>query len=570
MKALWFGLAAVVLTATASSAQVRISGIVTDSSGRPLADADLDFFETQSGAKVDPSAPGWEGQSDRTDLNGRYELVVVPEVYDIRFEPNVDEIGVAPVFERDVILGTDLVLNVQLPDGARLSGRVTGPNGDPVGTVDLDVRDPDTGTKIATIRDDTDADGFFDLTVRFGEWDVLFRPPEGSGAGGSRVSRVDLTVGRTLDVQLPRGYVVTGRVERFDGIPIRLADLDFDDVDRRTRAPVSGDATSADGRFRVVVPEGTHHVSVSPPPGLPLAPATRAEVAVFGDVDLGTITLETGVLLQGDVETATGAPIADANVDLFEAGTCRRYPATTGTSNASGQFTVRVLPGRYDVRVIPTKASGVAGRAFTDLEFSADGSETFVLTDTPNASDPILTLVRTPDGAPATGATIRATPIGVGIPFEVVVAEDGTATTAASPGPYRIEVFPGNPAGLPQLVLNSVELPCGLPPELTLTTLPAPGPDLRTPLRVYPNPSKTSTSFSFSLEAVDPNVTLSIHDVTGRRVALLHEGRLAPGAHEFFWDGRTPRGYLARAGVYFVRMHSVSQTGSAKIMRTTP
>jgi hypothetical protein len=63
-----------------------------------------------------------------------------------------------------------------------------------------------------------------------------------------------------------------------------------------------------------------------------------------------------------------------------------------------------------------------------------------------------------------------------------------------------------------------------------------------------PNPFGRSTSFVVSLPR-DAAVELSVHDLAGRRVATLAQGRLAAGRRTFTWDGAQ-----AHDGVYFVRL----------------
>jgi len=65
----------------------------------------------------------------------------------------------------------------------------------------------------------------------------------------------------------------------------------------------------------------------------------------------------------------------------------------------------------------------------------------------------------------------------------------------------------------------------------------------------YPNPSNDLVTVGLSLEQAR-NVSVEVFDVTGRRVAVLHEGTLAAGAdHRFvFGGGDLPGGvYLIRA-----------------------
>jgi len=64
-----------------------------------------------------------------------------------------------------------------------------------------------------------------------------------------------------------------------------------------------------------------------------------------------------------------------------------------------------------------------------------------------------------------------------------------------------------------------------------------------------PNPFSTGTRLSFTLSAPGP-VSLSIHDVRGRRVRELLARSLPAGDREIAWDGRTDGGGLAASGTY--------------------
>ena len=68
-----------------------------------------------------------------------------------------------------------------------------------------------------------------------------------------------------------------------------------------------------------------------------------------------------------------------------------------------------------------------------------------------------------------------------------------------------------------------------------------------------PDPARGPTSLSF-VTPVAGWATLTLLDVTGRRVASIFEGSLAAGQHEAAWDGRDASGHAARAGVYWVSL----------------
>ena len=80
-----------------------------------------------------------------------------------------------------------------------------------------------------------------------------------------------------------------------------------------------------------------------------------------------------------------------------------------------------------------------------------------------------------------------------------------------------------------------------------------------------PNPATSSTSVAFRIGTAD-RVQLTITDVSGRTIRRLHDGAMSAGRHVQNWDGRTDRGGLAPAGVYFIRLQSAV---GAKTQRVT-
>jgi len=78
-----------------------------------------------------------------------------------------------------------------------------------------------------------------------------------------------------------------------------------------------------------------------------------------------------------------------------------------------------------------------------------------------------------------------------------------------------------------------------------------------------PNPFHPETVLRFRLSAAT-RVRLGVYDARGRLVARLTEGWLPAGEHALRWDGRTPAGEQAPAGVYWARL----ETGREQAVRT--
>jgi hypothetical protein len=67
-----------------------------------------------------------------------------------------------------------------------------------------------------------------------------------------------------------------------------------------------------------------------------------------------------------------------------------------------------------------------------------------------------------------------------------------------------------------------------------------------------PNPFSGATRLALALER-SADVDVTVHDLSGRRVATLFHGALPAGVHEFTWSGVRADGSAAAHGVYFVQ-----------------
>ena len=93
---------------------------------------------------------------------------------------------------------------------------------------------------------------------------------------------------------------------------------------------------------------------------------------------------------------------------------------------------------------------------------------------------------------------------------------------------------------------------------------PVGGEDVR--IALAPNPFLGGTSIQFALGRAQ-DVDLGVFDLIGRRVRLLHRGRLAAGPHAIEWNGRDDGGRRAPAGLYFVRFLTADRRVEAKLVK---
>lgn len=94
-------------------------------------------------------------------------------------------------------------------------------------------------------------------------------------------------------------------------------------------------------------------------------------------------------------------------------------------------------------------------------------------------------------------------------------------------------------------------------------------PPLPTHLVVHapkPNPFNPQVTLSFELPRHTDVVVLEFFDVAGRRVRSLSASSLAPGAHEFTWNGADDSGQRLSSGLYFARLRADGEEVTHRVM----
>lgn len=124
------------------------------------------------------------------------------------------------------------------------------------------------------------------------------------------------------------------------------------------------------------------------------------------------------------------------------------------------------------------------------------------------------------------------------------VADGVTAITAVS-----IDLSDVTSAWYPAVDLDPTTITIGDPVSAVPPALGAQG------LRLAPNPFNPRTSVGGDLVAAAP-VRLTVHDLRGRLVAVLHDGSLDAGPFALDWDGRDLAGRSAPGGLYLIRLES--------------
>jgi hypothetical protein len=86
-------------------------------------------------------------------------------------------------------------------------------------------------------------------------------------------------------------------------------------------------------------------------------------------------------------------------------------------------------------------------------------------------------------------------------------------------------------------------------------------------LPAIPNPTRTQTAIRYSLPTTG-NVTLSIHDVSGRLVSNLISETKSAGEYSVVWNGRNESGKKVNAGIYFYTLKTDAKSFTQKLIIT--
>jgi len=79
-----------------------------------------------------------------------------------------------------------------------------------------------------------------------------------------------------------------------------------------------------------------------------------------------------------------------------------------------------------------------------------------------------------------------------------------------------------------------------------------------------PNPFNPSTTIAYTLP-IDTAVRITVHDVLGRRVAVLVDDTMPAGRHEALWNARDDSGNSVSSGIYFYRVQAGKMVKGGKM-----
>jgi len=303
LRLLTVGVLSVALAAFAASPVAiavgtgSITGRVTQSNGQPVAGGIVRAWGWGS------SAPG----AARTAADGSYLITgLAADKYTLEFVPNelTDQVGLVPEYWKDTAFQWKATyftlasgeartgMNAQLAIGSTISGRVVGPDGNPVTEGDVEVLTREGWTLDRdNLVGNVAVDGTYSISaVPAGTWTLQFRGRSATGtpyvtefwgdrAYLSQATYLTFTPGSvrtSVNAALSTGATVSGRVTGPGGVPVsdaavRLESSPSAATGVKSQEGYLGAQTAADGTYAVEgVPPGLWmlYVGTSPESGL--------------------------------------------------------------------------------------------------------------------------------------------------------------------------------------------------------------------------------------------------------------------------------------------------------------
>lgn len=331
-----------------------ISGVVTDETSAPLEDIRVRLYQ------YEPDYGYWDWTSSTsTDAEGRYALrqLTPGTTYRVGFSA-YDGAHVREFYDdqQSVEQATDIVLadeqvftaNAELARGGRISGRVSGVDGEPLTDISVEVHREAAG--------DLDAEVFYGYTgedgsyqvggLPDGDYRVAFLPWDGLHANEfyddqptlERADVLHLAGGPDLvaDAQLALRGAITGVVADEAGTPLAGVTVRL-----HTGVPGTDDwessaccwQTGADGRYRIPVDPGRYALEYDDPSGVhqrefyddqPSLEQASGIVVTGDETVTADARLALGSSITGTVTGPGGVPLDDAHVTVY------RYEPTYG------------------------------------------------------------------------------------------------------------------------------------------------------------------------------------------------------------------------------------------------
>lgn len=340
----------------------EVTGRVLTQNGVGIPSIDIDVINVTTGqnlALVD----------DDTDGDGSFDFEVPDGRYHIRFEAPANLPLVSREF-RNLNLTAVRQWDVPLEIGLQITGTVKDATGNPLTNADVDIFDVTTGQSVFSPTDETDGTGRFSILVPAEHsYVVKLEPPPGAPFLAVSTTTGVISGNTELgDFNLPSGRRVRGTVLYQNQI-VPGIDLDaFDDAG--ALIPLGEDDTDGSGQFEIYLPDGEFSLWLRPRTNTKLAATRIGPFGGSGDLDLGSFSLESAVLVTGTIRDDLGEAVPGVDLTLGQGPV--EVAHVSERSNLDGDYVLAVRHGVYDLSFLPPPNTSLAPISLNAIDLSND------------------------------------------------------------------------------------------------------------------------------------------------------------------------------------------------------
>ncbi len=528
---------------------VAISGVVTDSAGAAVVDADVDVDSLHGGRVYTPN--------DKSKIvTGAYWIVVPTGNYRIRFDPPATGGRLRGVQIDSATIVRDTVINVSMMNGMLFSGLVTNSVGAGIRDVDVDLRVDSSGQKVFVSNNSTDSAGFYQIAVPTGVFEVRYTPPAGSRFVAELKDSFVISGDTSWDQVLGEGVICSVFVHDSSGNPVANVDLDLKYASSGVKLFTPNDKSNADGYVVTAVFPDIYEVQIQPPLGSFFDQLVVPAVPINSDTTLNLLLPEVQrINWSGQITNSIGQGLADIKIDLQFRLTGAKAFLPNNLTDPTGLFNIAAPVGTYDVLISPPAGNRYIAQIIENAVFSGD---TIWPPITLSSGVLFSALVFDDLGVPLPGADLDFTSETSGnqvfTPFDNTDAQ-GNAVVSVPPDIYTVKVeppasrqlFSATITGL--FVINDTTVTflltgAGVPDDANFILKPN-----------YPNPFNSQTNIQYFL-LTDDLVLLDVYNILGQHVKSLKDEFNQVGMYVVPWNGTNDRGVPAASGVYFYRINT--------------
>ncbi|HSG99766.1 MAG TPA: carboxypeptidase regulatory-like domain-containing protein, partial [candidate division Zixibacteria bacterium] len=346
-------------------AGVNLTGVISNAFAAPVAGADIDATDANTGIDVPLVA-------DFSDAGGAFATVVAPGLYNLEFEAPPAR-RLAPRKLYGVSVGMDTSLSISLDTGMVVSGIVRDTDNTLFDSVALRAYNNPGGDSVFLPGNQTNPSGAYSVLLAPGTYDLVFKPHPAMGRADS-VILAGVTIGKdtTIDVTFSSGgpllYTISGTVSNQVFTPSQNVDITLRDgggVPLQTFV----DATDALGHYSIPnVAAGSYQLTFDPEPADGLFSKTITGVTVVANTEVNAILDAQNLhTISGLVTDQSLAPVANVDITLLsDVGS----PLQTfvDATDAGGAYALTNIPAdTYWLLFSPSPATGLSAKIITNV-----------------------------------------------------------------------------------------------------------------------------------------------------------------------------------------------------------